>query len=145
MGCDIHAVLERHFEDEGWQLVAEVTGSADSRDYEFFTHLCGVRTNWQDMGDWPEPKGIPEDISPVTRWKIDNWGDDGHSHSWDTARDFIEKKLALSRIRNDKDADVSFAWFAYKALGYSCDDQEREDERHDCFVDRYRVVYWFDN
>lgn len=144
MGCDIHAVIERKF-DEGWHVVAEVTGSCDERDYEFFTHLCGVRANWEGMGDWPEPKGVPDDASVVTKWKIEGWGCDGHSHSWDTAKDFVDKKLALARIRGDTDASTSYEWYAYKALGYSCDDQENSPARANCFTDLYRVVYWFDN
>lgn len=148
MGCDIHAVIERKF-DDGWHVVAELNGFCDRRDYEFFTHLCGVRNYNGDDENWPQPKGVPDDASTVTKWKVEGWGVDGHSHSWDTAKDFVDKKLAIARIRGDNDTDASYEWYAYKALGYSCDDQENdyscETDQDRCFNDLYRVVYWFDN
>lgn len=167
MGCDIHAVLERKFDGFGWQLITKLHHSDKGieRDYAFFTQLCGVRAYQNDWDGIPEPKGVPKDISPATKFYIDSWGSDGHSHSWDTALDFVEKKLAIERLRgkttfdaeNDPRpwemplANANFVYASYRILSFAIDDMEGETLTEDSelnlyhWKNTYRVIYWFDN
>ena len=97
MGADIHMVLERSTKEFGWvgiQTFASMSiynyaanegkGRIDTycsivarnRNYELFAKLAGVR------GDGPEPKGLPDDASPLTLMKLSEENDDLHSHTW---------------------------------------------------------------
>lgn len=149
MGCDIHAYLERKFDDE-WHMITPIKGyvgdndgRGGQRDYAFFARLCGVRASYDDnKNSHPEPKGLPHDVSTVVKWHSDTWDADGHSHSWENATEFVEKKLVLDRLR-DKDNELhSQDWESYKILSYSIDEDgdELTDNSH-----LYRVVFWFDN
>jgi hypothetical protein len=146
MGCDIHAYLERKLAGE-WHMITPINGydggRGGDRDYDFFSNLCGVRRGYDnDAGTYPEPKGLPEDTSTVVQWHSDGWDCDGHSHSWETAVEFVEKKLALDRIRDSKNELSSQEWESYKILGYSIEDDGGEEVDN---TNLYRVVFWFDN
>lgn len=146
MGCDIHPYIERKINGE-WHMIHRIyadygKGDFDGhgwgamRDYQFFAHLCGVRGGYRDTGEaWPEPKGLPDDVSVVVKWESDQWDMDGHSHSWETVNGYVDKKLALQQIRNK--ASNSREYDEYKVLGYEIHEEEGRDE--------YRVVFWFDN
>lgn len=142
MGCDIHAYVERKIDDR-WCLLHHIRGwGGDSgyggqRDYDFFSHLCGVRA--QDPSDCPEPKGLPKDVSPGCGYESNLYGPDGHSHSYESVNDFVDKKLALMKIRsNELDGTTgSREYYEWKILSYEM--LEHEDR------DLYRVVFWFDN
>jgi len=106
----------------------------DARDYEFFGALAGVRR------PGPEPNGVPEDASALTRLDIDRWGEDGHSHGHMSLYDFGKTWLATrepawfvaQRIEDSPKVDK----FLQEILGvYSPGDGDGE----------YRVVFWFDN
>jgi hypothetical protein len=60
------------------------------RNYGLFAILAGVRNGCGTAGakigepttPISEPRGIPEDASPAYREIAEQWGSDGHSHSW---------------------------------------------------------------
>src|SRR5215471_14331674 len=104
MGADIHMVLERRVklrDVEKWvgvnafpYIIGSIyTGDGavsdrvywhvDRRNYNLFADLAGVR------GDGPEPKGVPDDASDLALVEIDEWGGDGHSHTWLTLDEAI--------------------------------------------------------
>lgn len=58
------------------------------RNYELFGILAGVRDRNNDMID--DPRGLPEDVSSVTKKESDRWDSDGHSHSWLTLKELKE-------------------------------------------------------
>ena len=136
MGCDIHAYVEEKIDNE-WHMVSKVMGSGNDRDYEFFTHLCGVRSN--SPSDGPDPKGLPDGVSVVVRKFSERWDCDGHSHSYETAKEFVDKKLVIQRLRNDEDKTngVSYDWHSWKILEYEIHDNEN--------IEDFRVIFWFDN
>jgi hypothetical protein len=93
MGCDIHFVVEKWFDDidkwvgvyasdarpaEGYDAV-----SLANRHYALFADLAGVR------GDGPDPKGLPEDISDLTAVMLAG-DEDMHSHTWWTVDEAME-------------------------------------------------------
>lgn len=65
------------------------------RNYRLFSILANVRNGFGfagcDTGDplvpISMPKGLPDDVSPEIKNESENWGCDGHSHSWFTLAD----------------------------------------------------------
>ena len=151
MGCDIHFVLEVHNPQYGWVGLfatdmalglppwsrrdgVKIWNLAD-RDYAFFANLAGVR------GEGPDPLGLPEDASAMTRCFVDDWNGDGHSHSYASLRDFVVAKLRAS------DGTAKAAEQKLKGedpvlqyLGLGSYDLESFGG-----IDQLRVCYWFDN
>ncbi len=100
MGCDIHLWAETFDENTGWKPVTPdrfdqaVRGDNDSgvfeqwdggwqtsRNYWLFSVLAGVR-NDGEVEPISEPRGLPDDVSDAVRADSDEWGADGHSHTW---------------------------------------------------------------
>lgn len=107
MGCDIHIYAEV-LKDGHWQKVGKVfddpyhrqdqpVGEPDEdgyvindpktdepyegRNYHLFALLANVRNNG-GVTSISEPRGLPADVSDEVKAKRDDWGEDGHSHSW---------------------------------------------------------------
>jgi hypothetical protein len=154
MGCDIHFTVERKVKDK-WigvyssdltprmpsvsydhheiGTMTNVVPAMKNRNYSFFTALAGVR------GDGPEAKGVPDDMSDLTSAALDTWGNDDHSHSWDTFEDFMRLHITSTNSRTYKALAVE----ALKggngvldALFWETETDRREN---------MRVIYWFDN
>lgn len=146
MGCDIHLVLERRHNDK-WVAVNTFKGHhvsamhrkegqfdwsypiATSRNYARFAALAGVR------GDGPAPRGVPEDASETTKYLVDYWGSDGHSHSWMSLVDAMSVFVATEPWHDSEGDD--YYGRKYPASFFF----EVEDDKLDC----YRIVFWFDN
>lgn len=76
MGCDIHAFIE--IKKEGrWRFTKELD---IDRSYWLFGNLAGVRDESQKP--IASPRGLPDDCSQAIRDLSEQWGDDGHSHSF---------------------------------------------------------------
>lgn len=154
MGCDIHIVVERKWEGRWIGLHAVpymrtyerkdeeplrsnfVSWDMKNRNYDLFAKLAGVR------GDGPEPKGIPDDASELSRMEIDSWGSDGHSHSYCTVREFFDlfrecNEWAVTAELLEGSAKVSIP----DLMGISYD----EAYEGTAVETNYRVVFWFDN
>lgn len=129
MGCDIHMYMEWRYKGGEWQSVPEITIepdedggrvrdlSATGRNYELFADLAGVR------GEGPDPKGLPEDVSPLIARSADEWDCDGHSHSYCSIEEFEEilKRHSESYDLTDKSTLISWDW---KEYGYGPDEKE---------------------
>lgn len=83
MGCDIHLYVEKKTKGK-WQHIAG--NFYDSRNYETFAILADVR-NGNGIKPISPPKGLPIDVSKAVRQESDNWGRDGHSHSYLTMQE----------------------------------------------------------
>lgn len=120
MGCDIHMYCEElttlhgnktWVNRDNWRLseyydlypdrepqyiVEELHGS---RNYRMFSALCGVRAQYDNFPKISEPRGIPEDSCKVIKEECDQWGYDGHSHSYVTlreVRDYVSKNESIA-------------------------------------------------
>jgi hypothetical protein len=103
MGCDIHMWVEVLQPDGKWDtlsrpsteknLLGMAWGWADYRSYDTFAFLADVR-NGYGTNDRCVPlaraRGWPDDVSAEPLQKSDDYGDDGHSHSWFTLRELLE-------------------------------------------------------
>lgn len=145
MGADIHLFLERKAEIKGetkWVGVKPVGGRASNRNYRLFADLAGVR------GEGPDPKGMPADASDLALMYSDEYGDDGHSHSYCSLTEFIVAyvkhthgelvpELAAEILegeitqRSKLARDLFDIWDAYENYGAP--------------PPEYRVVFFFDN
>lgn len=165
MGCDIHMVLEKRWNDrwvgtwdfrsvEGHAVITgesgeRITGNgyvradARNRNYDLFAALASVR------GSGPHgPRGVPDDVSDLADMEIDRWGEDGHSHSWM----LLSEALPIFQR-------IQFKHVQAQLEGKSKQDLFRE-AMHDLGIDNipdelwnagpealtgYRLVFWFDN
>lgn len=121
MGCDIHSFVEiKHKKTGKWEKATGfksdsynansdyfgtdeyLKGSSllDGRNYSMFAILADVRNGYGfagcDTGDAIRPislpKGLPDDVSDEVKQESDEWGVDGHSHSWLTAEEIQNYK-----------------------------------------------------
>ena len=172
MGCDIHMVLERKMGDY-WvgihaypylheDAVPVHTGDykkieglqfsgwrARQRNYNMFAALASVR------GESPfgyEPKGLPEDVSHLAQGLSDEYGEDGHSHSWALLPEFL-KCYGYGKYGEDSpehtdaavgaiEGKVPFAHLTNEVTGLKYLNEYGDD---DAVMNDYRIVYWFDN
>ena len=129
MGCDIHTVIERKVTspriNARWVAVAIEHDASRSRNYDRFAALAGVR------GDGPEPRGLPDDASDTALTLADDWGADGHSHSWLP----LDEAAALYLATEFNPSEFVQKYPASEFFGV-----ERPDD-----TDEYRLVFWFDN
>ncbi len=154
MGCDIHVVLEKKWNDKwvGLKEYGAVCGSifnpesrewskgyiffkTTTRNYDRFAKLAGVR------GEGPDPKGLPADASDLS---LMLYGGDNiglHSHSWHSLREAAQIFLA-------SEGDPAELFLLDKPdprrddpFGHYFDVELYDDES----PDDYRIVYCFDN
>lgn len=133
MGCDIHLVLEKKW--QGQWVGIPMERCPRTRNYKRFGLLAGVRD------DGPDPRGTPEDASPLARMEIERWDGDGHSHSWCTLQEYVQACLASEhdpeKMLNADDPRTKDPYYHYFGLEVL--------DGYDGHVDDYRVVFWFDN
>lgn len=161
MGCDIHLMTEYkitvnnenvwvncdHWSYNPYFLEKEIGDQEkmlsleevyNERNYKLFYALAGVRGNY-DFEKLSEPKGIPIDAHKVTKDEIDNWGEDGHSHSYFTFKELDDYyELSDSVAWNEfigsiekRLRDVLWIWGGRKLT---------DDE-----MNNFRIVFFFDN
>ena len=108
MGCDIHIFIEFKVGDKPWtpdkhHVIRIDDDDIDSyhvrealspRDYLMFAALAGVR------GIGPDPKGVPKDVSELISKALDNYGVDGHSHSYSSLKELEQAMKATNRMPN---------------------------------------------
>jgi hypothetical protein len=74
--------------NDNWEQAMSVESIYSGRNYELFGILAGVRCSYNDTID--DPRGLPKDVSEVTKKESDRWDGDGHSHSWLTLKELKE-------------------------------------------------------
>lgn len=137
MGCDIHAHVEikinntwHHYNKIGLQ-----------RNYELFGKMAGVRGDAKPIA---EPRGLPPDLSVVTKMEADRYGIDGHTHSWLTIGEMARVQTWLE----DQNAP-SHRHAIWVEWGFLCGNLYRDFITHrDDFpaeIEDVRLVFWFDN
>lgn len=134
MGADIHGTVERRRYMDGqskWVAVKILAHGdrAKERNYGRFAALAHVR------GEGPSPLGAPVDCADTTRYLIDQWADDGHSHSWLPLASAAEVFLATEF----NPAEHIRKYPASMYFDYEADVPSHGD------ISEYRLVFWFDN
>jgi len=157
MGCDIHF----HSEVKIYGKWEHYGSPLMMRDYDLFAFMADVR-NYNDITPISQPKGLPDDISVVTKVAAEIWGADGHSHSFLTGRDEIRrleefmKSLDKSRQKVDEVDEngklINGNWYFYfpeKDLDYlfggSWSGFYEYPKNYPPQIEDVRFVFWFDN
>lgn len=82
MGCDIHGYVEIK-QDGKWHIQEPIYGM---RNYAIFAKLFGVRNHF-DYEPLAQDRGLPEDTAEDIKFWAGDYGLDGHSHSYITAKE----------------------------------------------------------
>lgn len=113
MGCDIHLYVEKKQPDGRWQAQGEFERERDEdggwlshvgrrlytgRNYNLFAILANVRNGrgfagiktGEGFNPISEPRGVPDDASSDYKAIVEQWGEDGHSHSHHTLRQLLD-------------------------------------------------------
>jgi hypothetical protein len=128
MGCDIHAHIEVKLKGQ-WEhySVLEI-----GRDYELFGKIAGVK---RDGPPVVQPRGLPDDLTVVTRHHRGLYDSNGHHEGWLNASEM----MTVYQWHMDKNGDVP------PIFGYvfgNLYDQKNLDYNN---VEDIRLVFWFDN
>ena len=125
MGCDIHFHVERKIggqwvSPEKWYkdpdsgtltLYDWVPGTFvrksgpmySSRNYDLFAMLADVRNsgyyNAERINPIFPPRGMPGDESREVGLSAEQWGPDGHSHTWITVRELMEYDWTQTMVK----------------------------------------------
>lgn len=153
MGCDIHAYAERKTE-QGWELVP-IRDLFQPRYYSVFAFLAGAR-NYSAIDPIAQPRGTPKDVSDAVRKEIEDWGCDGHSHSWLSVAEL--SAIDYDKTVEDRRCTKQIAPRIFDG-GSTCDPGDGKVLTLRDFLGRSffesldalvisgaeRVVFWFDN
>ena len=145
MGCDIHLSIEYRYPYEmvdgkanmsqWWCWGEDITGV---RDYEMFGYLAGVRSHPSEIPPIIIPRGIPKDIGHRIKDKIDEFGTDGHSHTWMTPKEY-SLACTLNQLRDPEETygAVAKEWIILREVLNTL-------EKH-FGNDNVRLIMFFDN
>lgn len=121
MGCDIHFCVEKktprgwvskdHWEtekDDGETTRHLHTSFYSARNYDLFAILADVKNGRGFAGfrtgdgftPIAKPKGLPADVSAEVKEYSDQWGSDGHSHSWHTVADLLDYNWRMTTTKS---------------------------------------------
>ncbi len=141
MGCDIHM----HIEVKHGGVWHHFGHPAITRHYAFFAHFarCG-RSEEIDPVD--ENRGVPEDMSVITRIDWERCDGECHSASWLDRGEIDELRWRWEKWKNEHDGgydwmkdDLEAARFRTYLHGSAITDLE------DTPYEDVRLVFWFDN
>ena len=175
MGCDIHVYIEKRIDsqfpweaDEGHSASIEEAGTPDEhtyvnsvsaagRNYNLFAILANVR----GCGLLYDVRGLPTDVSPLIKQAYNQWGVDGHTHSYLSLDEFKECLVAAQyKLDRKKSSKAFFSWSEYNDFKKSPPDYvtmvnycenwiDKIKEEDFLGIDEYRpevrIVFWFDN
>ena len=135
MGCDIHLHTEVKIHGK-W----EHYGSPNvPRDYGLFALMAGVRKGNDDK-PISLPRGLPKDVSTLTKFASDYMGSDGHSHSYLNANEII----ILEKYYADQGEHWPERRWGY-LFGNSWGGFIIYPEERPSGIEDVRFVFWFDN
>jgi hypothetical protein len=140
MGCDIHLHIEVKINGQWHHYGAPHI----KRNYRLFAKMAGVRT--ENPGEAIiQPRGIPIDISLITKIDLDNWQEDGHHFSWLGAKEITELEDWLN-LQGGQAKGYDLEWdilnsflFSNSFTGFY------RYPKKESKVQDVRFVFWFDN
>jgi hypothetical protein len=137
MGCDIHGHIEIKL-NGNWEHYSVL---CIDRNYKLFEKMAGVRGLVKRAIS--PPKGLPNDITPITKYDFEMWGEDAHTPSWLGAKE-IERLIDWGEenyLSSKRD-------FEYETFGYLFGNSfmilkyPRDTPKG---LTDVRFVFWFDN
>lgn len=139
MGCDIHIHIEVKIKNV-WHHYSNL---CIARSYRLFGKLAGVR----DLSEIPicSPRGIPKDLSEITRMDWENWKADAHNAGWITGDEMDQMDDWCCKELPDEYTYPPVFGFLFGS-GFSKKSIESM-KRYEQFkeLEEVRLVFWFDN
>lgn len=139
MGCDIHVHVEIK-RDGRWLHLNEVQVQ---RNYHLFGKMAGVRD--EDAKPIAPPRGVPDDMSEITKLCYDRMGIDAHTPSWLTGAEAGEVEDWFEKTFPHRPGGPLFGY----VLGNYVNSHVKWEDTRKAFkemgVEDVRVVFWFDN
>lgn len=162
MGCDIHVHLEKYSSIHGeykwvnvdhWQLNPyfgidedkneyDLVSFYNGRNYDLFSILAEVRGSLDPID---EARGLPEDVSPRTKYEYDRWNMECHTPSYYTLKELKDYLFEKSDDEEVVDALTRFVDCMDKRFKEEFWIDEDDDKRYTVKENAFRVVFWFDN
>jgi hypothetical protein len=176
MGCDIHTYMEYKVGNEKWKAIDRHVKTVNHecggcsackankpehckepyfhynelicyRDYEVFARLAGVRGESKRS-----PRGMPKLVSDTIREACNEYGLDGHSHSYLSLSEFKKEIYYLASKHTQQPPNKVNRWkgdpyIDIVKLGEDIQAEKTAEsfllgDKKPCKV---RVVFWFDN
>lgn len=141
MGCCVHA----HFEvkiDNKWEHYSIPN---IKRHYKVFEKMAGVRGDIANAIS--PPKGLPNDISLITKIDSKCYDSNGHSHSWLSSTEF--KQLYEYQKQHYILSGMDWMKFDSEQYGYlfsnGFESFESGAKGYPKEIQDFRLVFWFDN
>lgn len=141
IGCDIHVHIEVKMEGE-WR---HYSNPHVERNYRLFSLMADVR-NYKDLEPISQPKGLPSDVTYLTRVDHEHWGVDVHDESYLTIGELIELKYRWKKL-NHKNPMNEFLEIVFHTYVFSrgiTGWYEYPSDNH-MDIEDLRIVFWFDN
>lgn len=95
MACDIRLHQELKLNGQ-WQHYRD---ARLTRNYKVFAKMAGVRGNETPIAP---PRGLPIDVTTLTKFCAEYDGEDGHAHSWLGAKEITELEVWIKSQIPDK-------------------------------------------
>lgn len=136
MGTDIHVHVEVMINNK-WH---HYNNPSIDRNYKLFGKMGGVRL-YDDITPIAPTRGLPDDLSEITKIDAGIWGADGHSHTFLMDNEIHELKNWYTQIFRPETSENPFFnqifgyWLGH---GFELDNETPE-------VTNFRFVFWFDN
>ena len=137
MGCDIHF----HSEIKRSGKWEHYSTNNIPRHYALFSVMANVRNYPRTHQPISEPKGLPEDVSELTKMCSDYFGVDGHSHSWLSAKEIVQLHKWMDDQGPMYSHDANFPYLC----GSHFDAFLKYPEEFPDEIEDVRYVFWFDN
>jgi hypothetical protein len=138
MGCDIHG----HFEIKVRGRWLHYNMPRIERNYRLFGRMAGVRGDEKPI---VEPRGLPKDMSEITKLEYEWWGVDAHTSSWFNAEEIAEIiEYHESLVEPSQRYKIAHEeWFYLDGNGWDGFLKYRKDYPEE--IEDIRFIFWFDN
>lgn len=135
MGCDIHVHAEVKI-GGAWHHYATLD---IARDYDLFSKMAGVRGSLPPI---VEPRGVPDDLSIITRLDWERGRSDWHNPSWLTTAE-------VGEIQGWHQQQHPGNWQIVREWGYLFGNNwggfGKYPKDYPPEIEDARLVFWFDN
>ena len=138
MGCNSHLTIEIK---QKWGTVPTWNTWAldipEARDYRIYEAMAGARG--EEENAVVAPRGEPVDASDAVKYWIKRYGEDGHTHSWLSPKEFQEVIKRVEAINATSTVKWGLApeWVALEKILLTLEEVYGEGNA--------RVVFYFDN
>lgn len=138
MGTDIHLHIEVKINGK-WQ---HLHNPNINRNYLVFEKLAGVRGS--ELEAIAPPRGLPIDVTEMTKFDSDYFGGDGYSHSYITASEISVFDKWYKSQSNKTYAYIESDWCNCWLFGNTFARFTAGSKDYPEGLDDVRFVFWFD-